>query len=314
MRTPDFLIIGSAKSGTSTLYKYLELHPKIFMSRPKEPSYFANFHAGYGKDWDWYISLFEGAKPEQICGEASTPYTHQTCHNPAIPKLIQEKIPQVKMIYIMRHPVDRAYSQYLQQIKLLQGRHQKKRLPPPEIPETFEDLLARGDQVLYSDDYMERINVVSVSKYIDQIQLYLKYFPKESFLFLFFEDLVDNPQRVLTKIYNFLGIEDIDNFIPKEIIKANESKTSQEYYLRYLTKSSFSSFPIIKDVAKLFPQKLKDKGYEIYNQIFAPKQKYDTYMPKPMLSSTRKQLLEEFEESNHKLSEFLQRDLSYWND
>lgn len=229
-------------------------------------------------------------------------------------ELLKPKLRAIRLGLKQDHDKNQIRQYIEKYIKELKPDRLILRFPSQEIPETFEDLLARGDQVLYSDDYMERINVVSVSKYIEQIQLYLKYFPKESFLFLFFEDLVDNPQRVLTKIYNFLGIEDIDNFIPKEIIKANESKTSQEYYLRYLTRSSFSSFPIIKDVAKLFPQKLKDKGYEIYNQIFAPKQKYDTYMPKPMLSSTRKQLLEEFEESNHKLSEFLQRDLSYWND
>ncbi|NER32103.1 MAG: sulfotransferase domain-containing protein, partial [Symploca sp. SIO1C4] len=74
MRLPDFLIIGAAKSGTTTLYKYLCRHPQICMSNPKEPDFFAIDHI-YDQGIDWYSSLFSEARLKQVCGEASTTYT-----------------------------------------------------------------------------------------------------------------------------------------------------------------------------------------------------------------------------------------------
>ena len=73
-RLPDFIIIGSAKSGTTSLYDYLLEHPLIYMSNPKEPCFFDE-NVAWDKGVAWYSSLFSGAENDQICGEASTNYT-----------------------------------------------------------------------------------------------------------------------------------------------------------------------------------------------------------------------------------------------
>ncbi len=312
MRLPDFMIIGSAKSGTTTLYKYLCQHPQIFMTTPKEPSYFADFASGYGKDLNWYVSLFNDAQPKQICGEASTPYTHQTCHKPDIPKLIREVVPNVKMIYIMRHPVDRAYSQYLQQIKLFQGKQRKLGLSSA-LPETFEALLARGNSVTDTDDYMKKINVVSVSKYIEQIELYLKYFPRESLLFLLFEDLLKQPQILLSEVCNFLGIDNQIDFISKEPIIANVSKDYHQWHLRSKTTEKLRSLPLIQNIYKTVPDVIRDMGYKILAKMSDQEVLAQQYIPKPMLLETRQMLIEKFAEPNRQLAEFLNRDLSHWS-
>jgi Sulfotransferase domain len=312
MPLPDFLIIGSAKSGTTTLHKYLYQHPQIFMTTPKEPSYFANFASGYGKDINWYMSLFDDAKPNQICGEASTPYTHQTSYKPEIPKLIFETIPNVKLIYIMRHPVDRAYSQYLHQIRIFQGKYRKQGLPPFKVPETFEQLIERGSSVIKSDDYMQKIDVIATSKYIDQINLYLKFFPKERFLFLFFEDLCVNPEKVLWEIYNFLEIDNNIDWGNSKRIVANKSSDHQ-WYIRDRITSPLKSIYFINKIYKLFPKKFRDLVYQnLSKQIYSEKIEKE-YLPQPMLPETRQMLLKEFEESNKLLSNFLNCNLPNWN-
>jgi hypothetical protein len=312
MPLPDFLIIGSAKSGTTTLHKYLCQHPQIFMTIPKEPSYFADFARGYGKDINWYISLFDDAKPNQICGEASTPYTHQTIYKPEIPKLIFETVPDVKLIYIMRHPVDRAYSQYIHQIKIFQGKYRKQGLPPFKIPETFEQLIQRGSSVIKNDDYMQRIDVIATSKYIDQINLYLNFFPREKFLFLFFEDLCKDPAKILSEIFDFLGVEQNINWGNEKAIIANQSNYHHQWYLRDKITTPLKSIYFINKIYKLFPQKFRDLIYKYLKQLSYTKKLEKEYIPQLMLPETRQMLLKEFQESNKLLANFLNCDLPNW--
>ena len=141
MSKPDFIIIGAAKSGTTTLYQYLCRHPQIYMSTPKEPDFFSldmNYHKGI----EWYESLFDGAKPEQICGEASTTYSRWHQH-PKAAERISQYLPKVKLIYIMRHPVDRAYSFYAYRFK--RSQHNRQFLEARNelmMARTFEEAIA----------------------------------------------------------------------------------------------------------------------------------------------------------------------------
>ena len=114
-RLPDFIIIGAAKAGTTTLHHYLDLNPQIYMSSPKEPCFFSDDEI-YVKGVDWYSSLFSSAKPDQACGEASTRYSPYPQYTEAAPRMA-ELLPHVKLIYIMRHPVDRAYSHHVHEMK-----------------------------------------------------------------------------------------------------------------------------------------------------------------------------------------------------
>ncbi|MEO1669812.1 MAG: sulfotransferase domain-containing protein, partial [Cyanobacteria bacterium J06631_2] len=230
MRLPNFIIIGAAKSGTTTLYQYLDRHPQIFMSNPKEPNFFAS-DRNYARGIDWYAELFQTAKADQIVGEASTPYTHQL-HLPDVPQRIFQTVPDVKLIYIMRHPVDRAYSQYLQQIKIFQSRNYKADLEGFKIPETFEELLARGNQTIEAADYMEQIDVLAASNYQEIINRYLQFFHRDSCLFLLFKDLIHEPAKIVDQICDFLEIDRATELMQQTQIKANVSAQHKEWYLR----------------------------------------------------------------------------------
>ena len=115
-RLPDFLIIGAAKSATTTLYEYLTRQQAIFMSPEKEPCYFSHDDV-YAKGEDWYRSLFAGARDDQICGEASTTYSRWPQY-PHAAERIARAIPQARFIYVMRHPVERIYSFYGHRMRL----------------------------------------------------------------------------------------------------------------------------------------------------------------------------------------------------
>lgn len=311
MRLPNFIIIGAAKSGTTTLYQYLDRHPQIFMSNPKEPNFFAS-DRNYARGIDWYAELFQTAKADQIVGEASTPYTHQL-HLPDVPQRIFQTVPDVKLIYIMRHPVDRAYSQYLQQIKIFQSRNYKADLEGFKIPETFEELLARGNQTIEAADYMEQIDVLAASNYQEIINRYLQFFHRDSCLFLLFKDLIHEPAKIVDQICDFLEIDRATELMQQTQIKANVSAQHKEWYLRSRLTAPLKEVPGLNRIASLLPQEIRDGVYNLLNQLPYKKSLEQTYLPQKMLPETRAALLAKFTEPNRQLADFLDLDLSHWN-
>ena len=112
MRMPDFIIIGAMKCATSTLHEQLARQAGIFMSTPKEPNFFSDdeqWERGIG----WYASLFNLADECDICGESSTHYTKLPTYPHTIERMREHLGDDVRMIYIMRHPIDRLISHYI---------------------------------------------------------------------------------------------------------------------------------------------------------------------------------------------------------
>ena len=97
--TPDYVLIGAMKCGTSTLAAQLGAQPGIFMTEPKEPNFFSD-DANFAKGTDWYASLFAGAAGEDLTGEASTHYTKR----PELPETVtrlKAHVPQAKLVYML---------------------------------------------------------------------------------------------------------------------------------------------------------------------------------------------------------------------
>ncbi|MDY6940481.1 MAG: sulfotransferase [Cyanobacteriota bacterium] len=294
MRLPDYLIIGSAKSGTTTLYKYLCRHPQIYMSRVKEPEFFAR-DENYARGMDWYGSLFLDAKPDQICGEASTIYTRSP-QFPQAPSRIARALPNVKFIYLMRNPVDRAFSHYAHQIKTAQNT--KTQLV---VRETFEEALKKPNCLLDS------------SHYLYQIECYLEFFPRESFLFLLMEDVIQDTESTLQKVCQFLNVDSEIDLVQQNSIYANQAKEHTQRVLRSQMTASLKSVPGVRTIASVLPQSVKDSAYQILKKLPYRQTVEQKYVPQPMLRETRQMLLEKFREPNQKLAEFLNRDLSAWS-
>lgn len=179
MRLPDFIIIGAMKSGTSGLHDRLAARSGLFLSRPKEPNFFSD-DTVYARGEDWYRSLFAEARPDQLCGEASTHYTKAPSH-PHAPERMRSLLDEVRLVYVMRHPIDRIISQYIHQW-------------------TENDVLGRIDEAAMKDE-----RFIAYSSYARQIEPYLEAYGPKNVLPVFFERLVAAPNAELARICSFIG-------------------------------------------------------------------------------------------------------------
>jgi hypothetical protein len=177
---PDFIIIGAMKSATTTLHEQLARQPGLWMSRPKEPNYFSD-DENYAKGPSWYASCFEGAGPEDLCGESSTHYTKLPTH-PRTVERMGEALPRVKLIYVMRHPIDRLTSHYLHEQTV--GR----------ITVGLEQAVDRFPELA---DY---------GRYAMQLEPYLRAFGPEAIHPVFFDGLIARPNEEIERIGGFLGV------------------------------------------------------------------------------------------------------------
>lgn len=281
-RYPDFIIIGAARSGTTTLATVLSQHPQIFMCDPKEPFFFSHESArALGETW--YCSLFARCRRDQICGEASTSYSvWPECDDVA--GRIARSVPHVKLIYIMRHPVDRAYSHYDYDTIRLGMRM------------TFEEAIEQDDRF------------VNVSMYMQQIRQYLRHFNRDSFLFLLFDDLVANCEDTVSQITEFLRVSPLEPSNCRFVANSGD-----EHYVRMHTTQKLRSIPGVSRLADGLPRSWRDFVFRFFKRspgyrLIARRHKLPV-----MHRETRQRLLNLFEKPNHELAEFLNRDLSAWS-
>jgi hypothetical protein len=178
---PNFIIIGAGKAGTTALYQYLRSHPQIFLPEVKEPDFFTdkgNWHRGIG----WYQQLFANARPEhRAVGEASPSYTNFP-RFVGVPERMHQVVPNAKLIYLVRHPIRRMQSNYLQRV---QGGRES--LPI--------------EQALFTRDYLD------ISRYGLQLRQYLTWFPREQILLVRSEDLKQRRDETLRGVLRFLGVD-----------------------------------------------------------------------------------------------------------
>jgi Sulfotransferase domain len=179
MRLPDFIVIGAMKSATSTLHDQLVAQAGLFLSTPKEPCFFSDDDV-YARGIDWYAGLFAVARPSDLCGESSTHYTKLPTFPDTVERM-RRHLPRVKLVYVMRHPVDRLVSHYVHEWS--EGR---ARGP-------LDEALARHPELV---DY---------GRYAMQLRPYLETWGRESVLPVFFERLVRAPQAELERVARFVG-------------------------------------------------------------------------------------------------------------
>ena len=197
MRLPDFLGLGTQKGGTTTLHELLSAHPRIMLPTCKEVHYFdLRFHESI----EWYSHHFTSVATHQLCGEI-TPYY---LFHPNVPDRIQHFIPTVKLIILLRDPIERTLSQVF---------HAKRRgFEPLDI----EDALNAEPERLASGDpfSLQKHSYVSRSRYIEQLDRYSQRFSKKQMLILRSEDLFEQPETVWHQLMSFLNLEAINLPIP----------------------------------------------------------------------------------------------------
>jgi len=187
---PNLIVIGAAKCGTTSLHHYLGQHPEIFMASPDDPSYprgKKEMRFFWRDDWrerlDWYESHFPGEA--NIEGEATPGYTQYPVLG-HVPERMHTVVPDAKLIYLVRDPIDRAVSHWAE---LRAGGEER----------SLSECLAEIDD--------PRNVIVSASRYSTQIRQYLEYFPEEQLLVVDQADLRASRTETLRRIFSFLGVD-----------------------------------------------------------------------------------------------------------
>ena len=285
----DFFIVGAPKAGTTSLYHYLNEHPKIIMSKEKEPDYFSHealknqniYYYNMQIDTEEkYHSLFNLERDDSILGEASVSYLFYE----DVPAKIKQYNKHAKIIIVLRNPIERAYSHYLMDFRL------------GLVQNTFEEIIYRGSSV--SKDFeLHYQQYIEVSQYFSQIERYLKIFGKENIHIIDYEDLQKDQEAVLKNIFLFLEVEtDYQANIKKEYNTFSMSK--------YSIINWFYSFFLFRRIVKFI---LPKKILKIITTFFFQKNK------KPILSfDTRFYLQNLFKKDIQQLGVILNKDFSKW--
>lgn len=178
---PNLIVIGAMKCGTSSLHHYLSLHPDITMSEQKELNYFAEEHA-WKRGLAWYESNFPAGTP--IRGESSPNYTKYPAFK-GVPERLHETLPDAKLVYLIRDPIDRLVSHYIDAYSF--GRENRL------FMEAMADL---------RDNHY-----VNCSKYFMQLSRYLDLYPLERIAILTSEDLKQRRVETLSGVFRFAGVD-----------------------------------------------------------------------------------------------------------
>jgi hypothetical protein len=310
---PNFFLAGAPKAGTTSLYHYLSQHPQIYMSPIKEPCYFASEFrpencaegiqpavernqrdlrkyldgpmrerrfGGAVTDWEDYQRLFQRVRGQTAIGEASPGYLWSE----TAARNIHAKIPDAKILLILRNPADRAFSQYLHQVAVgglrltfwqqiqacLQNRSRRFSLQYPMLEFGF---------------------------YHSQLTRFLEFFPVPNVCIHLYDDYRADPAATVASVFRFLGVDDA--FTPD---------TSQRYLELSVPRLAGVSHALRKlgiwqTVKRLTPTQLLPAARRL---VFTPRCKL------AMEPQDRQYLVDYYAEDIGKLATLLNRDLSAW--
>ncbi len=302
MSMPNFLVIGAAKSGTSALYAYLRQHPQVFGSEIKEPGFFAyegttaqfaGPRASEGErqritDLERYQALFRGVGEAKAVGEASSIYLYSK----AAPKCIHHYVPDVKLIALLRNPVDRAYSGYRYSIR--DGK---------EPLGSFEEALAaEADRI--AANWHPIWHHKSLGFYAQQLKRYLQLFPRTQLRVYTYDGFQANPVEVIQDVCRFLGID--SGFVPDVRVRHNISGTPRSRLVH-----SFLAHPSpMKDAFKpLLPRVVRHQLRRARSVIM--ERNIVSQGPR-MAAETRCSLIQMFRDDILELETLIDQDLSGW--
>ena len=305
---PNFFIVGAPKSGTTSLYHYLDQHPQIYMSPIKEPCFFASEirpenmspehrrriaremrtlekylagpmlekrFGGMVSDWDSYLKLFQNVATEKAIGEASVCYLW----SPTAPANITARIPNAKIIMILRDPVDRAFSQYLHTVT------------SGLVRTSFREEVKHGLRP-HNGKFGLRHPFLEFGLYHQQVKRYLESFPRENVRIYWYED---DRARTMADILQFLEVQADSGSSQRYLEPRVPRAIAASYFLK--------KFGMWERAKKLSPDALQ---LTLRKLVLKPR-KALAIDPKD-----RKYLLDYYREDIEQLAGLLNRDLTSW--
>lgn len=269
---PNFLIIGAPRCGTSSLARYLRVHPEVFLAVPKELRFFdREFDRGLG----WYQERFAAVDGERAVGEASPSYLYRA---EAVERMAAT-VPNARLIAILRDPVARAYSHYW--MERMRGRERRS------FAEAVDAELHAGAGVSRSAEatglaYLDR------GRYLSQLERVGQHYPRSSLLVLVFDDVVADPAESYRKVCRFLAVS--DTFVPPLLGTAvNPSVAFRSLGLRRLAKQ-------LPDPARRVVERINTRSFRY----------------PPLDAELRARATAYLEDDTRALGIWLDRDLSSW--
>jgi len=293
---PNFICPGAAKCGTSALYNLLKQHPDVFLSMPKEIHFFDR-DVNYKKGISWYkTKYFSKVQNEKIIGEITPAYMYLDYVPERIFKCLGKDI---KFIFMLRNPVDRAYSHYWHTYRNGQER------------ETFIKAIEMEAERIKNSNNRANIRYSYIDRgfYSEQIRRYLEYFPKNNMKFILFEDFIKDTSRVMKEIFHFLEIPVVNN------INYNILKNEFRIY-RNLLLVKFFNLPSIKEFIRGIKNWL-NSSLSLFNPEKSMNKlsyliKYKPFKKPYIKLETRKMLNDVYYDDIKKLEKLINEDLSLW--
>ncbi len=298
---PNFLLIGAGKSGTTTLYEWLKAHPEIFMSPVKEPNFFAlageTVDAGDDplqlRHYPWsvttrsgYEALFDKSEGTLVQGEASPMYLY----SPKAPSAIKDLIPNVKLVAILREPVDRLHSRVMHLAR--EGRE-----PKGGYADIFDT----------TSIWWQRNDLIREGFYYRNLKRYCSVFPTSQLKVFLYDDLKNSPDQVLQDLYSFLGVD--DTFKPDLQVRFNPSGRIKNKWLDQLIGQKSIPKEILSKYAPELIRMLKrsPSAFRLLMSWRASNLK-KTVMPKAL----HQQVSDIYRQEILALQKLIGRDLTHW--
>ena len=287
---PDFLVIGAPKAGTTAFHEYLRQHPEIFIPALKNPAFF--IYEGlepsfWGKNVvnniDTYHSLFQFKTNEKVIGEVSPGYFPDH----SAPARIYKYIPDVKLVVILRNPIERAFSQFYFNRQIGVERYSD-----------FDEALKTEIKIMQGLKHEHNPKYIRTGLYHQQLIRYNSFFSENQILILLYDDFLNNPVKELQKTFKFIGVN--SDFIPDISIKHNVTQIHKSMFLKSIENifmKGNKKFPFFFDTLKKIAVKIRR-----INSGKLP------HIP----IHIKKRLIPIFREDINLLQKKLNRDLSHW--
>ena len=289
---PNFLLVGTQKGATTSLRYYLETHPEIYIHRAKECKFFVREDL-YQKGIQFFKSYFSEYNGEKVIGLVDPDIMFFEESLERLRNYID--FSSAKFIFILRDPVERAFSHYL-----MTYRRGLEKL-------TFEEAIEKENERLSKGGFFEKMHYSYVSRgfYLKQIERFLPYVKRSQMLFLLTEELKQDRINTLKKIFNFLNVS--TDFVPPNInVQYHKATVPKSVILLRLMKSNHKAKKIITHL--LIPS--SKVRHFLYDLIYKFNQT-DRINIK-LTEKARLKLAKLYKDENKKLSDFLGIDLSLW--
>ncbi len=285
MNYPDYIIVGAAKCGTTSLSNYLGEHPDIIMTQPKELNFFGR--KNIEQKLEDYSKHFQPQKGK-IVGEGSVSYI---LYSKLAAPQIKKYAPNVKIIVMLRNPVDRFYSDFWFNVNRGAVSY-KKGLFDDVIDDNYKINPFPALKMSY------RESLISKGMYSEHLKDYFEHFDKDQVKIVFFEDFKNDLEGVLNSIYKFLEVKPI--FTEKTGQIFNKTKYPGKFNFLYVA---------WKKVKPYLPKQFVDSNKNVLVKL---KRLVFTESKHEFTAQSRSKLLKIYSDSILELEELLDKDLSHW--